>query len=372
MKRFVYIYILLIFNILILSAQKDFIVVIDPGHGGKDPGATGAISKEKTIVIAVALKLGALIEQNHKDIKVIYTRKTDVFIPLDERANIANRNDADLFISIHVNSVKKNKKPYGAETYTLGLANSDENLEVAMTENSVILMEDDYLRKYKGFDPNSAESYIMLEMVQGRQMEHSILLASEIQRSFKKNERHSRGVRQAGFLVLKRTAMPGVLVELGFITNPAEEHFLASKKGQTIYAQSIYNAFSNFKKNYDKKNGAIKDKSMIVNSAPSNATVVSTPLSAKTNINNKENVAKSSDGVIYKIQIHTSDKKLSPENKQFKGYDEISYYVENGIYKYTYGEETEYKEILKKFENATKDFKGAFIIRIKDGKRVRN
>jgi N-acetylmuramoyl-L-alanine amidase len=340
-------------------------VVIDAGHGGKDPGAAGAISKEKTINLAVALKLGALIEQNHKDTKVIYTRKTDVFVPLDTRANIANSNDADLFISIHVNSIKKNKKPYGTETYTLGLANSEENLEVAMAENSVILMEDDYLKKYKGFDPNSAESYIMLEMAQGKQMEQSISFASEIQHSFKKNERYSRGVRQAGFLVLKRTTMPGVLIELGFITNPAEERFLASKSGQSVYAQSIYNAFSNFKKDYDRKNGVIKN-------APSNVTTATVQPSTETGADKSEKITKSNNAIVYKIQILTSDKKLSPENKRFKGYKDISYYVENGIYKYTYGEETEYKEILRKFRATSKDFKDAFIIRLKDGKRMKN
>jgi N-acetylmuramoyl-L-alanine amidase len=251
------------------------------------------------------------------------------------------------------------------------LANSDENLEVAMTENSVILMEDDYLKKYKGFDPNSAESYIMLEMVQGKQMEHSISFASEIQRSFKKNGRHSRGVRQAGFLVLKRTTMPGVLVELGFITNPTEELFLASKNGQTVYAQSIYSAFGNFKKDYD-RNASIKNKSVIVSNNPSNVTAASRQTSTTTNVNDTEKVATSSNDIIYKIQILTSDRQLSPQNRQFKGYSEISYYVENGIYKYTYGEETEYKEIMKKFKSASKDFKDSFIIRMQDGKRIRN
>ena len=373
MKRFIFVFTYLIINISVLMAQKYFTVVIDAGHGGKDPGAYGTISKEKNINLAVALKLGKLIEQNYEDVKVIYTRRIDVFIPLDERANIANRNDADLFISIHVNSVKKNQKPYGTETYTLGLANSDENLEVAMTENSVILLEDDYPIKYKGFDPNSAESYIMLEMAQGKQMEYSIALASEIQRSFKQNQRHNRGVRQAGFLVLKRTMMPSVLVELGFITNPTEEHFLASKSGQTVYAQSIFDAFKEFKKNYDHKNGLIKDKS-ITDGGTLNPTG---SVAATKSVGNSKNVdpkgtANSNDGIIYKIQILTSDKKLSLKDKRFKGYEQISYYVENGIYKYTYAEETDYQAILKKFKKASKDFKDAFIIRTRDGKRLKN
>jgi N-acetylmuramoyl-L-alanine amidase len=350
-----------------LSAQKDFTIVIDPGHGGKDTGATGATSKEKTINLAVALKLGSLIEQNHKDVKVIYTRKTDVFIPLDERANKANRNEADLFVSIHVNAVKKNKKPYGAETYTLGVANSDENLEVEMTENSVILMEDDYLQKYKGFDPTSAESYIMFELMQNKHMEQSVFLASEIQKSFSKSDINNRGVRQAGFLVLRRTSMPSVLVELGFISNPTEERYLTSKSGQTVYAQAIYRAFVNFKKDYERKQGDLKGKPVIVNkSATSN-----TASEGKTN-KEERTAANTSGEIVYKIQILMSDKKLPLTSKSFKGYEGISYYEEKGVYKYTYGETTDYKDILKKFKTVSKDFKGSFIIKTKDGKRLYN
>jgi N-acetylmuramoyl-L-alanine amidase len=183
-------------------------VVIDAGHGGKDPGARGSSINEKAINLAVALRLGSLISENHNDVKVIYTRKTDVFIELDERANIANRNKADLFISIHTNAVKRGSSVSGTETYTLGLARTDENLEVAMRENSAILLEDNYLQKYEGFDPTSSESYIIFEFMQNKHMEQSISLASEIQKSFGACKRVDRGVRQAGFLVLSQVDDP--------------------------------------------------------------------------------------------------------------------------------------------------------------------
>ena len=212
----------LFFVLPVLQAkQKTFTVVIDAGHGGKDPGARGSSINEKAINLAVALKLGSLISEKHNDVKVIYTRKTDVFIELDERANIANRNKADLFISIHTNAVKRGSAVSGTETYTLGLARTDENLEVAMRENSAILLEDNYLQKYEGFDPTSSESYIIFEFMQNKHMEQSISLASEVQKCFTSAKRNNRGVRQAGFLVLRKTSMPSILVELGNMTASA-------------------------------------------------------------------------------------------------------------------------------------------------------
>ena len=356
-------------SLLHIQAQKTFTVVIDPGHGGKDPGCVGAISKEKAINLAIALDLGERISQNHNDVKVIYTRKTDVFIPLDERANIANRNKADLFISIHVNSAKKGNNASGTETYTIGLTNSSENLDVAMRENSVILMEDDYHSKYEGFDPTSTESYIIFELMQNKYMEQSVLLASEIQKAFVRSKRENRGVRQAGMLVLRKTSMPSVLVELGFLSNRTEERFLASKDGQDILSGSIYRAFSSYKYNYDRKMGS-------VNSLPETPPLmpmetITANESAK-NASSDQTVAisKNNDDIIYKIQILTSDKKISEKDKRFKGYDEVSYYVEKGIYKYTYGSTSDYRKILNMNKKAAQDFKGAFIIRMKDGQRV--
>ena len=356
--------------LLQVQAQKTFTVVIDPGHGGRDPGSVGAITKEKALNLSVSLKLGELIEQNHNDVRVIYTRKTDVFIPLDERANIANRSKANLFISIHVNSVK-NSRPYGTETFTMGLASSTENLEVAMRENSVILMEDDYLSKYEGFDPNSSESYIIFELMQNIYLEQSVLLASEIQKAFVRSKRDNRGVKQAGLLVLRKTSMPSVLVELGFLSNRTEERFLASNEGQNLLAVSIYRAFSNYKYEHDRKMGNATAKPV-----EEEETLLTTGTSEVYIENNDEKNSRSitsenSDEIIYKVQILTSDKKLPEKDKRFKGYDEISYYTEKGIYKYTYGSTSDYRKILNMYKKAAKDFKGAFIIKTKDGERIK-
>ena len=205
-----------------LSAQgKDFTLVIDPGHGGKDPGAIGKKGKEKNINLSVALKLGNLIQNNCKDVRIVYTRKNDTFVTLDKRAQIANNAKADLFISIHTNSVAKGRTVRGTETYTLGLHRTDDNLEVAKKENSVILIESDYEQRYAGFNPNSSESYIIFEFLQDKNMEKSVELATLIQKQFKTTaKRIDKGVHQAGFLVLRETSMPGVLVELGYISTP--------------------------------------------------------------------------------------------------------------------------------------------------------
>lgn len=226
-----------------------FTLVIDAGHGGHDSGAVGSVAKEKTINLNVALALGKLIEQNCPDVKVIYTRKTDVFVALQERANIANRNKADLFISIHTNAVASNKgSVYGAETYTLGMHRASENLEVAKRENSVITMETDYKTKYQGFDPNKAESYIIFELMQDKYMAQSVKLAKAIQQQYTSAGRKNKGVHQAGFLVLRQTSMPSVLTELGFISNPTEEAFLNSTDGVNKLARSIYDGFRNYRK----------------------------------------------------------------------------------------------------------------------------
>ena len=236
-----------------LSAQgKDFTLVIDPGHGGKDPGAIGKKGKEKNINLSVALKLGNLIKENCKDVNIVYTRQKDTFVALDRRAQIANNAKADLFISIHTNSVAKGKTVRGTETYTLGLHRTDDNLEVAKKENSVILIESDYEQRYAGFNPNSSESYIIFEFLQDKNMEKSVRLATDIQKQFKNTaKRIDKGVHQAGFLVLRETTMPGVLVELGYISTPDEERYLLTEAGTSALAKSIYQAFLNYKKKYD-------------------------------------------------------------------------------------------------------------------------
>ena len=227
---------------------KDFVVVIDAGHGGHDPGAIGRISKEKNINLNVALKLGKQIQKNCPDVKVVYTRTRDVFIPLNRRAEIANDAKADLFISIHTNALANNRTAKGASTWTLGLAKSDANLEVAKRENSVILYESDYKTRYAGFNPNSAESYIIFEFMQDKYMSQSVHLASLVQKHFRNTcRRVDRGVHQAGFLVLKASAMPSILVELGFISTPEEERYLNTDAGTGTLADGIFRAFLTYK-----------------------------------------------------------------------------------------------------------------------------
>lgn len=235
------------------SANNRFTLVIDAGHGGHDAGALGTISKEKDINLSVALAFGRYVERNQPDVRVVYTRKTDVFIPLKERANIANRANADLFISVHTNALPAGKIARGFETYTLGMHRAKDNLDVAMRENSVISMEKGYQQTYQGFDPRSSESYIIFEFIQGKNMERSVELARMIQQSVCTGaNRPNKGVHQAGFLVLRETSMPGCLIELGFITTPDEEQLLNSTNRVDDIARGIYQAFAQYKDRYDK------------------------------------------------------------------------------------------------------------------------
>ena len=254
MKRRLLIFIgfVMLLVVTAVAANKKFTLVIDAGHGGHDAGAIGAITKEKHINLNVALAFGALVERNCPDVKVIYTRKRDVFIPLHTRADIANRNKADLFISIHTNALPKGRISRGMETYTLGMHRAADNLEVAKRENEVILYEQDYKQRYQGFDPNSSESYIMFEFMQDQNMAQSVELAKYVQkRTCASAGRQNKGVKQAGFLVLRETSMPSCLIELGFISTPDEERFLHSSSGVTSLAQGIYQAFLDYKRKHD-------------------------------------------------------------------------------------------------------------------------
>lgn len=346
-----------------VSSKKDFTVVIDAGHGGNDPGALGRRGKEKEINLEVALKLGKFIERNCSDTHVIYTRKRDVFIPLHKRAEIANNAKADLFISIHTNSLaKRTTRVSGTETYTLGLHRTKENLEVAKKENAVILIEDNYKQQYAGFNPNSSESYIIFEFMQDKNLSQSVSFASAIQNEFKRYNRVDRGVHQAGFLVLRATSMPSVLIELGYISNPNEETYLLSEQGTTTLAKAIYQAFLTYKD----QNKAILPTSQSSASAPAK------DLSKAKTQNRPEKPAKKQyQKPVFKIQILTSQKQLSAHSRQFKGLSPVEHYKENGLYKYTYGSDTDYNKIrnLKKSRTDNK-FKDAFIIAFKDGKKM--
>ncbi len=251
-KRLILLGLLIIFAVTGFAAKKKFTLVIDAGHGGNDAGAIGPLTKEKIINLNVALAFGRLVENNCPDVKVIYTRKTDVFIPLHTRADIANRNKADLFISIHTNALPRGRISRGLETYTLGMHRAADNLEVAKRENEVILYEKDYKQRYQGFDPNSSESYIMFEFMQDHNMAQSVELAKYVQkRTCASAGRQNKGVKQAGFLVLRETSMPSCLIELGFISTPDEERFLHSSDGVSRLARGIYQAFVDYKKKYD-------------------------------------------------------------------------------------------------------------------------
>ncbi|MFZ4455630.1 MAG: N-acetylmuramoyl-L-alanine amidase family protein [Bacteroidales bacterium] len=362
-KSFTTLFCLISLVFVSVNAQT-FKVIIDAGHGGKDPGAIGAITKEKDINLGVALALGEMISEKQPDVKVIYTRDADFFVELQERANIANRSKAQLFISIHTNSAKSHEAR-GTETYTMGLRRSNENLEVAKRENSVILLEDNYKVKYEGFDPTSSESYIMFELLHDRFIEQSISMASAVQKEFRDASCLDRGVRQDVFLVLRNTGMPSVLVEVGYISNPTEEVFLHSKAGQQKLASCVYSAFCQFKRNFDNRQGrqvsapAIKPVTVTEKrdtvEIPKTVTVKNQTTSAE---------------IVYKIQILASPTTLSTKSAQFKGLSPVEVFEEKGMHKYTYGSTTDLKEAKAIQKEISTKFKGCFIVGFKDGVKV--
>lgn len=345
---------------------KDFVLVIDAGHGGNDPGAVGKISKEKDINLKVALKVGKLIEDNCKDVKVIYTRKRDVFVTLNRRAQIANEAKADLFISIHTNAVAKNKTVKGTSTWTLGLAKSDDNLEVAKRENAVILYEDDYQTHYEGFNPNSAESYIIFEFMQDQYMSQSVRLASLVQNEFKQTGRRiDRGVHQAGFLVLKASAMPSILVELGFISTPEEERYLNTENGVNTLSKSIYQAFLTYK----------NEQSVALANEETPTTKPAKKPESKQQITTapkkeKAKAANNNNETVFKLQLFSTSKPLDKNDKRLKGLKNVAYYQEGGLYKYTCGDSANYDEVVRTKQQLASQFKGSFIVAFKNGKKI--
>ncbi len=338
-----------------IPSNKTWVIVLDAGHGGKDPGALGAVSREKSINLAIALKTGEYLEQNVSNVKVLYTRKSDVFVEVKERAEFANRNKADLFISIHANWAGS-KTVKGAETYVMGVAKDKENLEVAMKENEVILLEEDYSTKYEGFDPKSPESYIMFTLMQNIFIEQSTGLASNIQDQFKSRVgRIDRGVRQAGFWVLFMTTMPSVLIETGYITNPEEEKFLISKEGQEYIASAIYRACRDYIREADKKNSIL--------AAGSDSSVPD-------DVSPSDNAAGIETGIIpvFMVQIMTSSsrKDINPDN--FRGLKDVTEYKVEGSYKYATGNFKEYSEALDYRKKIRDKFPDAFVIAAQDNK----
>lgn len=378
-----------------LAANKRFTLVIDPGHGGHDAGALGAISKEKNINLAVALRFGKYVEQNLPEVRVIYTRKTDVFIPLNERANIANRANADLFISVHTNALPAGKVARGFETYTLGMHRAKDNLDVAMRENSVISMEKDYQQRYQGFDPRSSESYIIFEFIQGKNMERSVELARMIQRGVCDGaNRPDKGVHQAGFLVLRETSMPGCLIELGFITTPDEERLLNNDSRVDDIARGIYEAFAKYKNKYDrsvsvpyraKDSEDVNLPKIVPDQEPAPKTRVvprgkqpkreeATPEQPKREVKKQEpkkevKKAELADAPVFKLQIFVGSRNLRKGDAHFKGETDYDSFQEGNLVKYTLGASTNYNEIYRLRKEKLEKFPEAFIIAFKNGQK---
>lgn len=376
------------------AANKRFTLVIDPGHGGHDAGARGAISMEKNINLTVALRFGKYVEQSMPEVRVIYTRKQDVFIPLHERANIANRANADLFISVHTNALPAGKVARGFETYTLGMHRAKDNLDVAMRENSVISMEKGFEQTYEGFDPKSSESYIIFEFIQGKNMERSVDLARMIQRSVCDSGcRPDKGVHQAGFLVLRETSMPSCLIELGFITTPDEERLLNDNAKVDDIAKGIYEAFAKYKNKYDRSvsvpyRAANRQESTLPKIVPDsykeeaeNRRVkkqepVRKTRAAKTDDSDRkaDTVASQSrnapkDSPVFKLQIFVGNRNLRKGDAHFKGETEFDSFQEGNLVKYTLGASTNYNEIYRLRKEKMEKFPEAFIIAFKNGKK---
>ena len=378
-----------------LAANKRFTLVIDPGHGGHDAGALGAISKEKNINLAVALRFGKYVEQNLPEVRVIYTRTKDVFIPLNERANIANRANADLFISVHTNALPAGKIARGFETYTLGMHRAKDNLDVAMRENSVISMEKDYQQRYQGFDPRSSESYIIFEFIQGKNMERSVDLARMIQRGVCDGaNRPDKGVHQAGFLVLRETSMPGCLIELGFITTPDEERLLNNDSRVDDIARGIYEAFAKYKNKYDrsvsvpyraKDSEDVNLPKIVPDQEPAPKTRVvtrgkqpkreeATPEQPKREVKKTETKkevkkAEVADVPVFKLQIFVGSRNLRKGDAHFKGETDYDSFQEGNLVKYTLGASTNYNEIYRLRKEKLDKFPEAFIIAFKNGQK---
>ena len=389
--------------------KKRFTLVIDAGHGGHDAGACGKYGKEKNINLNVALAFGKLVENNCPDVKVVYTRKKDVFIPLQRRADIANSNKADLFISIHTNALPGGKIAYGSETYTLGIARAAANLEVAKRENSVITYESDYKTTYEGFDPSKAESYVIFEFMQDRYMKQSVELARQIQKNYAAAGRQNKGVHQAGFLVLRNTTMPAVLTELGFISTPQEESYLTSDRGVRELSRSIYNGFIAYRKQHDKAVAPVvplpaepketspartketpkpaepiaqpvpaqpetkPDEKPGATPAPQDGepqgqTPESAPDAAATPASNQGKVAENRP--VFKVQILVSSTKLPASSPRFKKQSPIDCYRDGNLYKYTCGSSASYAEMRSKQKKLATLFPGCFIVAFLGGERI--
>ncbi len=388
MKRIRYILsitvVLFFFLTLPVEAQdndntKKWVVVIDPGHGGHDPGAVRGTFKEKDITLAMALKLGKMLEKV-EGVEVIYTREKDEFLELYKRAEIANKNKADLFISIHCNAVSS-VKPYGVETWVMGLHRSKENLEVAKKENAAVLLEEDYVKQYDGFDPNSVEADIVFSLYQNAFLEQSVAFASLVQNGIiARAKRFNRGVKQAGFLVLYKTTMPGILIETGFISNENERKYLSSDAGQKAIATGIYDAFLKYKCSID---GVIIEQTDVAADADSLALTDPADGSGEKNnalpvVNNKEqplsdnHLENIKPELYYSVQIFVSSLEKDNDDPVFDGLDDVHVYTQNNVYKYLAGHYKTLREASDSCQRIRKlsVYTDAFVVAFYKGNRI--
>ncbi len=344
-----------------------FVVVIDPGHGGKDVGCEGKRTNEKTIVLEVAKRFGRMINDSLPDVEVVFTRDDNRFIELNDRARIANRANGNVFISIHVNSIDRRNRNraniHGASVYTLGLHKSDNNLAVAMRENSVMSLEDDFSEKYQGFDPGSSESYIIFELNQNQHLNKSIELADMIQQQLTTTAgRADKGVRQAGFWVLWATSMPSVLVELDYICNDEAERFMNSDKGKNLLAKSLFNAFQCYYNKHREENHAPR------NEKPVEVHIEKTSTYAEVAPSTQDKNSKNLEGLTYHVQFLSATKVIPKGDHEIKGIRDVGYFKSSKYYKYYSGTFRNEKDAKKHLKKIKKRFPKAFIIKMRDGK----
>ena len=377
MKRF-----FIIFGILLLIAcmpsklfadRQGFVrtVVIDPGHGGKDPGAIGSRVQEKDIVLSISLMLGDYIKQNFPDVKVIYTRDTDEFVELHRRAQIANENHADLFISIHCNSARS-ASAYGSETFVMGIDRSHANLEVAKKENAAILYEEDYLETYDGYDPNSPESNIIFTLFQNEYLNQSLDMAALVQGQFRERARRvDRGVKQAGFIVLYRATMPAILVEAGFLSNAREEAYLASEEGQSHIASAIFRAFRDYKTRQDQLATAW-DQQLLAQNTTEPALSVSSGSATSTSAHNTQQALNPEiPEIVFKVQFASTRVRRPIDAPEFKGLQGVEFYYQDGLYKYTVGNERTLEEAaVIQSQVQLAGFRDAFVVAFHKNQRI--
>ena len=350
------------------AQKKAFTVVIDAGHGGHDPGAMGKLTQEKKLNLEVSQRLEQQIKLHHPDVKVVMTRKNDVFLTLQQRADIVNKNNADLFICIHTNAAE-NRNVTGTETFVLGVDKMQSNLDVAMRENAVMLLEDDYQTTYEGFDPNSVDSYIMFELMQDQYIDQSLNFATLVQHQFTDIGRSDRGVRQAGFWVLHKSACPSVLIEMGFISNINEEKYLASDKGKEDITNSIYQAFEQYKSAYDRKHGIVKASQ--AESKPAEAKADKPAEAAKPAEAKADKPAEAkADKPVYKVQIFSTLKPVPAGDPTFRGLKNCQCTKDGKFYKYTYGEDADYQTILDIQQELKTKFKDCFIVAFLGNKQI--